>query len=86
MQSRMGENTSFNIVVHWENDFFIMNRFDTVYFSFIDLVNQVHVGLRLDCETRLQMKGQIEGSRMIIVEDDQSLLRWFKENSEKGND
>ena len=63
-----GENIRFTIVVHWKDDFLIMERSDRDFFCYMDLASQVHAGLSLDCEIRLQMKGEVSNPRTILVE------------------
>ena len=58
---RMGDNTRFSIMIYWNDDFFIMDEFDTDYLRHMDLASQLHGGLRLDCEKMLRMEGQLLG-------------------------
>ena len=52
----------------------------------MDLVSQVHAGLRVDGEKKLQLEGEMPGKRRILVDNDATLLRWFKENGLVGHD
>ena len=82
----MGDNTRFCIMVHWNDNFFIMEELDIRNFCYMDLLSQVHRGLRLDCEKKLQMEGQLPGDQRTLVDNDGALLKWFKENEDEGTD
>ena len=51
----------------------------------MDLLNQGHRVLQVDCKNQLQLEGQLPHDRRILIQDDEALLIWIKENGDEGD-
>ena len=51
----------------------------------MDLLNQMHGVLQLDCENQLWLEGQPPHDRRILIQDDEALVIWIKEIGDEGD-
>ena len=82
----MEDNTWFAVVIHWKDYVFILKRFIIDYLCYMELLSQVQLSWRLDCEKKSWLEGQLLRDWRIVNQDDQALLTWIKENGYEGND
>lgn len=82
----MGEETKFDVMLHWSHDYTVMKDFDADLLCFMDLQSHVYKELRVDCQTKIEIEGTLPDKRWIPVEDDDTLLKWVRENLEEGID